>query len=173
MGKDARSRISRREAMTLLGMSAAGLVAACGDAAAPPGPTVVPDTSSLIPAFPDGAIIRTILRDMSPNELAHGATLFHEHMSLTNEFWLQMDLARLIDPSRPYFMQDLDFMIAEMRAAADDGIVWHRRRGTFGHGPQRRVPARALGALGNADRRERRLLSRSDVSSGAVPEGRG
>ena len=34
-----------------------------------------------------------------------------------------MDLERLIDPSRPYFMGDLDFMVAEMQAAADDGIA--------------------------------------------------
>ena len=35
---------------------------------------------SLRPA--KGAIIRTVLKDLAPEELADGATLFHEHMSL-------------------------------------------------------------------------------------------
>src|SRR5438876_9625438 len=37
-------------------------------------------------AFPKGAIIRTILRDYAPEELAGGATLFHEHMQLAPDF---------------------------------------------------------------------------------------
>ncbi len=32
--------------------------------------------------IPKGAIIRTILRDYAPEELAGGATLFHEHRQL-------------------------------------------------------------------------------------------
>jgi hypothetical protein len=31
--------------------------------------------------FPKGAIIRTVLKDYAPEELAGGATLVHEHMS--------------------------------------------------------------------------------------------
>src|SRR5713101_1577686 len=38
------------------------------------------------PAFPKGAIIRTILKDYAPEELAGGATLFHEHMQLAPDF---------------------------------------------------------------------------------------
>ena len=60
---------------------------------------------------------------MPPGELANGATLFHEHMSMNNQFWLDMGLERLIDPSRPYFMEDMDYMVAEMQAAAEDGIA--------------------------------------------------
>ena len=37
-------------------------------------------------AFPKGAIIRTILKDYAPEELAGGATLFHEHMQLATDF---------------------------------------------------------------------------------------
>ena len=119
-----RKRFSRREALGLIGAGTAGIVAACGGTGSSP-----PSASSSVAPMPEaaarsgGEIIRTILRDMSPDELADGATLFHEHMSLTNEFWIQLDLERLIDPSRPYFMQNLDFMIAEMQAAADDGIA--------------------------------------------------
>jgi len=38
------------------------------------------------PTFPKGAIIRTVLRDYAPEELAGGATLFHEHMQLAPDF---------------------------------------------------------------------------------------
>jgi len=33
-------------------------------------------------SFPHGAVIRTLFKDYSPGELAAGATLFHEHLSL-------------------------------------------------------------------------------------------
>ncbi|HTR01465.1 MAG TPA: hypothetical protein VMH83_15815 [Candidatus Acidoferrum sp.] len=38
------------------------------------------------PSFPKGAIIRTLLKDYAPEELAGGATLFHEHLSLAPDF---------------------------------------------------------------------------------------
>jgi phosphotriesterase-related protein len=38
------------------------------------------------PTFPKGAIIRTVLKDYAPEELAGGATLFHEHMQLAPDF---------------------------------------------------------------------------------------
>jgi phosphotriesterase-related protein len=41
---------------------------------------------SQTPAFPKGAIIRTLLKDYAPEELAGGATLFHEHMQLGPDF---------------------------------------------------------------------------------------
>src|SRR5262249_21175199 len=66
-------RITRREALELLGASAA---AAALPAAA----------FAQAPAFPKGAIIRTILKDYPPEELAGGATLFHEHMQLAPDF---------------------------------------------------------------------------------------
>jgi len=42
--------------------------------------------SAQTPAFPKGAVIRTLLKDFAPEELAGGATLFHEHMSLATDF---------------------------------------------------------------------------------------
>ena len=36
--------------------------------------------------FPKGAVIRTLFRDYAPEELAGGATLFHEHLSLGPDF---------------------------------------------------------------------------------------
>jgi phosphotriesterase-related protein len=38
------------------------------------------------PTFPKGAIIRTILKDYAPEELAGGATLFHEHLTFAPDF---------------------------------------------------------------------------------------
>lgn len=38
------------------------------------------------PAFPKGAVIRTVLKDYAPEDLAGSATLFHEHLSLRKGF---------------------------------------------------------------------------------------
>lgn len=65
--------LTRREALELLGITAAAAVLP-GRAAAQ------------TPTFPKGAVIRTILRDYQPEELAGGATLFHEHMQLAPDF---------------------------------------------------------------------------------------
>lgn len=87
---------------------------------------------SAAPKFEKGAIIRTILKDMTPESLGGGAVLFHEHMSLAADFmprWMSyLRAARSGTPAtppppstEPYFMQDLDLMTSEMRAAAADG----------------------------------------------------
>src|SRR5262249_27671201 len=61
--------LTRREALGLLGMSAAA--------------AALPDRAfGQTPVFPKGAVIRTLLKDYAPEELAGGATLFHEHMQL-------------------------------------------------------------------------------------------
>jgi phosphotriesterase-related protein len=65
--------MSRRAALELLGMGAAG--------AALPGRAF-----AQTPTFPQGAVIRTLFKDYPPEELAGGATLFHEHMSLAPDF---------------------------------------------------------------------------------------
>ena len=70
---DFRSTVwTRREALRLLGMGAAA--------------AALPRFASAAPTFPKGAIIRTILKDYAPEELAGGATLFHEHMSFADDF---------------------------------------------------------------------------------------
>lgn len=111
-------RLNRREALALLGAGAAG-AAACGDLA----PVVIPEPEPVTPPPPETPRIRAILRDIWPTELTHGTTLFHEHVSMNNQFWIDMGLERLIDPSRPFFMEDLDYMVAEMQAAAEDGVA--------------------------------------------------
>jgi phosphotriesterase-related protein len=66
-------RVTRRTALRSLGI---GLAAA----ALPTG------AGAQTPAFPRGAVIRTLFRDIPPDELSGGATLFHEHMSLGLDF---------------------------------------------------------------------------------------
>jgi phosphotriesterase-related protein len=68
-------RLTRRQALEILGIGAA--------AAALP-KDVFSQTQA--PTFPKGAIIRTLLKDYAPEELAGGATLFHEHMQLGTDF---------------------------------------------------------------------------------------
>ena len=103
--------MTRREALTVFG---AGVIARGKASAA---------------QFPQGAIIRTVLKDMPPEALAGGATLFHEHLSLAPDFmprWI--GLARGQNPQvppsdRPFFMQDVDLMSDELRAAAMEGVA--------------------------------------------------
>jgi len=66
------SQWTRREALELLGVSAAASFSK---------PAFAQE-----PSFPKGAIIRTLLKDYAPEELAGGATLFHEHMQLALDF---------------------------------------------------------------------------------------
>ena len=61
--------LTRREALRVLGGAAA--VAA-----------LPPKAWAQAPAFPEGAVIRTLFKDYAPAELGGGATLFHEHLSL-------------------------------------------------------------------------------------------
>src|SRR5215471_552445 len=65
--------MTRRQALETLGIAA--------------GAVLLPsDTFGQTPAFPKGAIIRTLLKDYAPEDLAGGATLFHEHMQLATDF---------------------------------------------------------------------------------------
>lgn len=73
MSKFLPRRLTRRRALEVFGISAAA-------AAIPRG------AFAQEPTFPKGAIIRTLLKDYAPEELAGGATLFHEHMQLATDF---------------------------------------------------------------------------------------
>ena len=73
MSKFLEQRLGRRQVLEMLGMGAA--------AAAFPSHAFAQD-----PTFPKGAVIRTLLKDYAPEDLAGGATLFHEHMQLGPDF---------------------------------------------------------------------------------------
>lgn len=71
--------------------------------------------------FPQGAIIRTLLKDVPPTTLSTGAVLFHEHLSLhyplTNAIAAQRGVA-----APTHFSDDINLMIEETRAAGKDGV---------------------------------------------------
>ncbi len=73
MSKFGTQRWTRRQALEFLGIGAAATIA-------------LTRAFADEPSFPKGAIIRTVLRDYRPEELAGGATLFHEHLQLAPDF---------------------------------------------------------------------------------------
>ena len=111
------TRLTRREAIRLLTVGASvGVVSGCrGEVDVAPAPqTAVPAPEAL--QFPQGAIIRTLLKDVAPEELATGMTLFHEHLSL------DMRAGPPAPPRPPPFTADVDRMIDVVKAAREDGI---------------------------------------------------
>jgi predicted metal-dependent phosphotriesterase family hydrolase len=94
------------------------------------------------PAFMEGAVIRTILRDYAPGDLGGGATLFHEHISLGQDFFARVRpyAAEVQAVNRPpnapapaaptggfnpdlSWMKDLDLMSEELAIAKREGIA--------------------------------------------------
>ena len=126
------STLTRREAIGLLsrGMAAAGAAAAV--AGAPPLGAQQRFTSAEPPDFPAGAIIRTLQGDVDPEELAEGATLFHEHVGRV----------------------DVDFAVEELRACAFDGLGCIVDAATG-----RRTPEQVRNLQAIADRSEVRIIA--------------
>jgi phosphotriesterase-related protein len=62
--------------------------------------------------FPKGAVIRTLLKDVSPESLAGGPVLFHEHLSMHYPPGI-----------KEHFTDDVVMMVEEARAAGKDGIA--------------------------------------------------
>jgi predicted metal-dependent phosphotriesterase family hydrolase len=97
--------------------------------------------ASAQPAFPEGVVIRTVLKDYRPEELDGGATLFHEHMSLAPDFLVRFRQyaaeAQAVNrpPNAPpsagpggpppdlSFMRDLDLLTEELAIAKREGIA--------------------------------------------------
>jgi phosphotriesterase-related protein len=91
-------------------------------------------------SFPKGAVIRTLFKDYAPDELAGGATLFHEHLSFGPDFGERFRAAgaatlaaqgappsaRPASPPPPPAndpMRDVDLMTDELRSAQRDGVA--------------------------------------------------
>jgi predicted metal-dependent phosphotriesterase family hydrolase len=118
---------TRRKALGILGMGAAAMT--------------LPRIAAAQPSFPEGAVVRTILKDYRPEELGGGATLFHEHMSLAPDFLLRFRqyAAEAQAMNRPpnalpsagpggpppdlSFMRDLDLLTDELTVAKSEGIA--------------------------------------------------
>lgn len=112
--RSAMGRVSRRKAISLLGMGAG--FTALSNARGGVAVTASQTAGASQVRFPAGAIIRTILRDISPESLT-GATLFHEHLSMSSR-------PRPGGPplKEPHFSDDIDLMVNEVEAAGQDGI---------------------------------------------------
>lgn len=129
------NRMTRRQALEWLGTGAAAVMAAGRVSAQPAAASLT---------FPKGSVIRTILRDYAPEELAGGATLFHEHMQLAPDFGAKFGAAtaaaraanglppapargggagRAGAPPGPDIMHDVDLMSAEVATARRDGNI--------------------------------------------------
>jgi len=119
-------RLTRRQALEALGIGAA-----------------IP-LFAQAPTFPKGAIIRTLLKDYAPEELAGGATLFHEHMQLGPDFNAKFAAAAAAvraanglppAPARggppkgggttppPDIMRSVDLMSAEVAKTKSEGVA--------------------------------------------------
>lgn len=115
-------RLTRREALVLLGGGAGLAVApALGGRRELFAPSVDALAARKKIAFPRGAIIRTLQKDLPPDALASGTTLFHEHLSI--------DLPQFgprpanAPPLQPPPTDDVNLIVEEVRAATKDGVI--------------------------------------------------
>ncbi len=116
------TRLTRRDAMRLLGAGAAGLAAACRGQVEPgssPLSNPAADMTAQPSASPDSTIIRTILRDVTPDELGDGAILMHEHLSASQPYPYEPPRAREIPP---HFTVDVELVTEEVRIAGTEGV---------------------------------------------------
>ena len=127
MSKILRPCLTRRQALEVLAIGATAAVAPSG-------------LFAQEPTFAKGAIIRTILKDYAPEELAGGVTLFHEHMQLAPDFGARFASATAAaraanglppapartggaTPVGPDIQHDVDLMSAEVAKSAREGNI--------------------------------------------------
>src|SRR5437773_5842563 len=115
---DSRSaRMSRRQAISLLGAGAGiGLVSTVRPVAMPLAAPLQAGGAKAV-TFPRGAIIRTIVKDLQPEALANGTTLFHEHLDGV----YSRDTRQLKLP--PPSSADITPVIADVEEAMKNGLV--------------------------------------------------
>lgn len=107
--------------------ASAGLaaVSGCDDIALsePDGSVPIDEQAPADISFPDGAIVRTILRDLAPTALAGGATLFHEHLELSQSYAsppsARTEARALSDEAAETFVA---LVVEELKMAAADGM---------------------------------------------------
>jgi phosphotriesterase-related protein len=68
--------------------------------------------------LPSGSVIRTILKDVSPDVLGNGATWFHEHLNIA---FTSPPVQR--QPGTPAPPLNVDLVVDELRASARDGVT--------------------------------------------------
>ncbi len=136
--------IGRREALGLLGVGAGfGLVTAFGERASLfAAPWQAAGRGPQNVTFPRGAIIRTILKDISPDVLAGGPTLFHDHLELVSPYPFVKPCGTMLPEGElkppnpggssacrasgtiaPNWLEDVDAVVEEVKLAAEkDGV---------------------------------------------------
>lgn len=116
------TRLSRRDALRMLGAGGAGLGLTAGAGAAA-GRAAQQAAGASEVAFPAGAIVRTLLEDLSPDALGGGATLFHEHLAF--DFASPPAEPRAPGtppPPPPTNAEMVDLLVEELQMAAFDGV---------------------------------------------------
>lgn len=122
-------RFTRREVLGLLGAGAGfGVVAALADQvglAQAPGWLTARSTGNI--TVPKGAIIRTILKDVSPDALRNGATMFHEHLIGVGSYSSPPPPSACPMPCAPPVsgpvVQGVDLLVDELKGTAADGVT--------------------------------------------------
>jgi phosphotriesterase-related protein len=115
-------RLTRREALVLLGGGAGlALAPAIGGRGGLFAPSVEAWAARKKVTFPRGAIIRTLQKDLPPDALASGTTLFHEHLSIDlPQFGPRPPNA---PPLQPPPTDDVNLIVEEVKAATRDGVI--------------------------------------------------
>lgn len=126
------SQLSRRDLMRLLGIGTAGaglgLTAACGSSEAPSSSSEMTEmaeapTASPSVTFPEGAIVRTVLGDVSPEALGSGATMMHEHLSFNFQSPpKEPRAAGSPEPPAPSNDEMVALLVEEIKMAGFDGV---------------------------------------------------
>ena len=121
------TRMSRREAMRMLaagtGLGTLAPSVPIGAAGAGTGGRAAAAQAAVPVAFPEGAVVRTVLADVDPDELGGGATLFHEHLSFDySSPPAEPRRAGTPAPAPPTNAAMVDLLVEELRMAAFDGV---------------------------------------------------
>jgi len=104
-------KLSRRDLLALIATGAGAGLASTMRLTAQPARVV----------FERGAIVRTLLKDVSPDAIS-GPTLFHEHLSIRYPLTKAMAAAQGRDVP-PSYSDDVDLMVEETTAAGRDGVA--------------------------------------------------
>jgi phosphotriesterase-related protein len=120
--------LNRRQVLRILAAGAGAGLVANGGRSVVLAQTTLPtwlSARATRPSFAKGAVIRTLLRDLNPDDLASGATLFHEHVG--GEFTPALPLGPsdiLPGPRTPTNESEyLDLMVDELKMARADGVT--------------------------------------------------
>lgn len=121
------ARITRRQALALLGAgSGFGVLATGGPLVrAAAGAVQAGAANRASSPIPRGAVIRTILKDLTPDQLGNGSILFHEHMSFNSGFFEKMRPAsapRPATPLPPSYLENVALVAEEVRATGKEGV---------------------------------------------------